>query len=89
MQVIELLLGAGADVRAKNDGGEKPMDLVRSEAVLALLLSAAQEADKQEDEEVRDDWIIMFFVVSYGSDAPWLERCCYLVPRFQIWPAPP
>lgn len=50
-QVAELLVSAGADVRAKNGRGEMPMDLARNEMVLALLLSAAQELDKREEEE--------------------------------------
>lgn len=52
-QVAELLIGAGADVRAKNGRGEMPMDLTQNELVLALLLSAAQELDKRDEEEVR------------------------------------
>lgn len=40
-------------MRAKNDRGEKAMDLLRNDAILALLLSAAQELGKQEEEEVR------------------------------------
>ena len=52
-QVAELLISAGADVRAKNGRGEMPMDLARNEIVLALLLSAAQELDKREEKEVR------------------------------------
>lgn len=45
------MIGAGADVRAKNDRGETPTDLLRNDAILALLVSAAQELDKQEEEE--------------------------------------
>lgn len=47
------MIGAGADVGAKNDRGEKPVDLVTNESVLVLLVSAAQELDKREEEEVR------------------------------------
>ena len=50
-QVAELLIRAGADVRAKNGRGEMPTDLARNEMVLALLLSATQELDKREEEE--------------------------------------
>lgn len=45
------MIGAGADVRAKNDRGEKPTDLLRNEAILALLVNAAHELDKQEEKE--------------------------------------
>eukprot|EP00752_Nemacystus_decipiens_P011322 g10061.t2 len=51
LRVAELLIRAGADVRAKNGRGETPMDVARNEMVLALLLSAAQELDKREEEE--------------------------------------
>ncbi|CAN0049439.1 unnamed protein product [Pylaiella littoralis] len=54
LRVAELLLGEGADVRAKNDRGEKPTDVLRNEAILALLVSAAQELDRQEDEEEKE-----------------------------------
>ncbi|CAN0157602.1 unnamed protein product [Ectocarpus sp. 12 AP-2014] len=53
-QVVELLVGAGADVGAKNDRGEKPVDLVTNESVMALLVSAAQELDKREEEEAAE-----------------------------------
>ncbi|CAM9091522.1 unnamed protein product [Ectocarpus fasciculatus] len=53
-RVVELLIGAGADVGVKNDRGEKPVDLVTNESVLALLVSAAQELDKREEEEAAE-----------------------------------
>lgn len=51
LRVAELLLGAGADLRAKNQRGETPLDLATGNAVMALLLSASQELDKREEEE--------------------------------------
>lgn len=41
-------------MRAKNDRGEKPTDVLRNEAILALLVSAAQELDRQEEEEEKE-----------------------------------
>lgn len=52
LRVTELLVANGADLRAKNDRGEEPLDLATDGGVQALLLSASQELEKREEEEV-------------------------------------
>lgn len=57
MRIAELLLAAGADVRAKNCRGEMPRDVLLSaslngDAIMALLMSTSDELDKREEEEV-------------------------------------
>ena len=51
-RVVELLLAAGADVRARNDRGETPRDVATDDAVVALLMSASHDIEKREEEEV-------------------------------------
>lgn len=52
LRSAEVLIGAGADVRAKNDRDERAQDLATDGAVVALLLSATEELHKQEEDEV-------------------------------------
>ena len=53
LRSAEALIGAGADVRAKNDRDERPQDLATDGAVVALLLSATEALHKQEEDEVK------------------------------------
>lgn len=55
LRAAEVLIGAGADVRAENDQGETAQDLATSTTVMALLLSAKEDLYKQEEDEVRRD----------------------------------
>lgn len=59
LRVAELLIGAGAAVRARNNRGEKPSDLASGGAIGALLLSASQELEKREEAEVRTTLITL------------------------------
>lgn len=68
------MIGAGADVGVKNDRGEKPVDLVTNESVLALLVSAAQELDKREEEEVRH-WSTYNLVLVFLAFSPGCLGC--------------
>lgn len=53
LRVTELLLGAGADVVAKNERDLTPLDVASGDGARVLLLSAVQALQRQQEEEVK------------------------------------
>lgn len=60
LKVTEMLLAAGADIRAKNERELKPLDSAAGEGVRALLMSALQAFDQREEEEASKQKVACF-----------------------------
>lgn len=52
LKVAEVLLGAGADVFAKNERELRPLDVAREDRVRVLLSNAMHALEQQDEQEV-------------------------------------